>query len=264
MKIPYYKYPLVEHKTRQEGLNNDLFRMALYSKLMKSEYDRGYFAEYRKFIDELADTKDLKTYLIAETVSNYLFQHAEPIMNKLWDFIPEMKEQTGCILWRDWTYFFKKFDDEGQGVIMYFIAQGVQGEVGVIIKEPEVKGMVRGNPPDETKAKGVGFMLSGLFLPFLEFAESETKIINAKTGHRAKIGKEKYVTDIPYDIEIVDSNWFTTSIRTEGFGVTGHFRLQPVGEARQGRKLIWIADFQKHGYTKRAKVDITAEKGIDK
>jgi len=36
--------------------------------------------------------------------------------------------------------------------------------------------------------------------------------------------------------------------------VQGHFRLQPCGPGRTERKKIWISDFKKHGYHRRARV----------
>jgi hypothetical protein len=264
MKVELSKYPLLDHATRRAGLNDEFFRLSLYNKLATStfEADRGYFSEYRSFIDYLADTPQLKAYLIAETVSGYLFKHAEPIMEKLWKFIPDIPDQTGVILWRDWTYFFKKFDDGEQSVVMYMICHGIQGEVGLVIKDKDDKTRVRGNPPEESRAKAMGFLMSTLILPFLEFAECETKIINSKHARRTVVGKDKYVTDIPLNIKVVDSNWFTTIVRSEGFNVSGHFRLQPVGAERSQRKLVWIKDFEKHGYTKRARIEIEREEDL--
>lgn len=91
-----------------------------------------------------------------------------------------------------------------------------------------------------------------LFKTFLKYVEVETKIIpgNKKDFH---IGT-KYLNETKDKIEILDSTYFTTISRTEGFGVRGHFRLQPYGVGMQERRLQWISDFQKNGYTRTAKV----------
>lgn len=65
--------------------------------------------------------------------------------------------------------------------------------------------------------------------------------------------KNKYFNETKSPIEILDSSWFTTIIRTEGFGVTGHFRLQPYGPGRTMKKWVYINDYEKHGYVRRAK-----------
>ena len=59
---------------------------------------------------------------------------------------------------------------------------------------------------------------------------------------------EKYVNDNSMGIEIWDSRMFNSYVRLEGFSVSGHFRHQPVGTGRTGHKLIWINEFEKHGY----------------
>jgi hypothetical protein len=265
VKIRQEKYPLIDYGTRHRVMNEEMFRIALYTKLATSKHkgDQEFFPEYRQFIEYVANTREIKTYLIAKTVSDYLFKHSEPLMTKLWEYIPDIPDQHGAILWQDWTFFFRKFDDDGQCVILYMTLIGDKAEIGAVIKDRGDKGYVRGTPPEQSKAAAVGFTMCTLVLPFLTFAECETKVINAETGHRAKVNNEKYVTDIKSNVEIVDSNWFTTIIHSNGFNVSGHFRLQPIGHGRNERRLIWIKDFEKHGYTRRARVEVQKEQGID-
>lgn len=91
-----------------------------------------------------------------------------------------------------------------------------------------------------------------LFKTFLKYVEVETKVI---PGHKKDyhIGV-KYLNETNNKIEILNSTYFTTISRTEGFGVRGHFRFQPCGKNMQDRKLIWISDFQKTGYHREAKI----------
>ncbi len=55
-------------------------------------------------------------------------------------------------------------------------------------------------------------------------------------------------------IDYYDCSWYTTIVRNEGFSVRGHFRLQPCGKGKQDKKLIYIHEFQKHGYVRRARL----------
>lgn len=55
-------------------------------------------------------------------------------------------------------------------------------------------------------------------------------------------------------IDYYDCSWYTTIVRNEGFSVKGHFRLQPCGKGKRQRKLIYIREFQKHGYVRRARL----------
>jgi hypothetical protein len=57
-----------------------------------------------------------------------------------------------------------------------------------------------------------------------------------------------------YAVEILDSTWFTTIIRSEGFRVGGHFRMEPYGPGMAQKKLIWIEPFEKTGYTRKARI----------
>lgn len=91
-----------------------------------------------------------------------------------------------------------------------------------------------------------------LFLLFLKYCEIETKVIKAeKKDHHIGV---KYVNETKSDITVLDSTWFTTIVRSEGFGVRGHLRWQPHGPGLSQRRLQYIAAFEKEGYTRTAKV----------
>lgn len=87
---------------------------------------------------------------------------------------------------------------------------------------------------------------------FLKYCQLETKVV--EPGKKVHHVNEKYFNDTKYPIEVLDSTWFTTIVRSEGFKVDGHFRLQPYGPNNSMRKLIWIDPFEKHGYTRKAKI----------
>lgn len=59
-----------------------------------------------------------------------------------------------------------------------------------------------------------------------------------------------------YTVYVVDSSWNQLIIRTTGFAVMGHFRLQSCGINHADRKLIWINAFEKHGYKRQPKASI--------
>lgn len=56
------------------------------------------------------------------------------------------------------------------------------------------------------------------------------------------------------NIDFLDCSWYTTIVRNQGFNVRGHFRLQPCGVGKKDKKLIYIHEFQKHGYVRRARI----------
>lgn len=85
---------------------------------------------------------------------------------------------------------------------------------------------------------------------FMRYCELQTKTINA--GKKGIHVGTKYVNESLHNIEVLDSTWFTTIVHSEGFGVRGHFRMQPYGTG--DKKLIWISDYEKTGYTRKAKL----------
>lgn len=89
---------------------------------------------------------------------------------------------------------------------------------------------------------------------FKKYAEVEIKVLQPKA--KAELFKCKYHNENDHSIEIMDSTWFVTLIKSDAFKVRGHFRLQPCGQALKDRKLVWIKDFQKEGYTRRAKKEL--------
>lgn len=88
---------------------------------------------------------------------------------------------------------------------------------------------------------------------FKRYAQVETKTING--NKKEVINQEKVLNEMPFPVTYLDSKWFTTLIRSEGFSVRGHFRLQPKKVGGEWTKeLIWINEFQKHGYTSKARI----------
>lgn len=88
-------------------------------------------------------------------------------------------------------------------------------------------------------------------LIFTELSELETVVLepNQKTGTN-KTGR--YLNESKSRIVIVDSAWSKKLIKSDGFLVSGHARLQPYGERNKYRKYIWIDTYQKEGYTREA------------
>jgi len=89
-------------------------------------------------------------------------------------------------------------------------------------------------------------------LIFTEYSELEevTLMPNQSKGNKKE---GKIYNDSNKNFIIVDSTWNKIIIRTEKFGVSGHLRLQPIGKNRNDRKLIYISEYLKNGYTKQAR-----------
>lgn len=172
----------------------------------------------------------------------------------------------GTILCKDFTamYFMRTFADveEYESAIFLFDLKGT-------IRGIKVRDMHSGNKHtllflsnnnEETVIKDIDskdqFMNTALSTccaveVFKKYAPVETK--NCPSKKTTKFDTFAYKNDTNFDITYLDCKWFTNLIQSNEFKVRGHFRLQPYGTKRTERKLIWIADFKKHGYTSRAK-----------
>lgn len=90
------------------------------------------------------------------------------------------------------------------------------------------------------------------FLCFFYLTENEEQIVppGKVVGTRAT---GKISNDFKFPLTMVTSKWNTTSIRTEGFGVRGHFRVQPMGPVDDRYyEIILIDPFDKKGYKRTA------------
>lgn len=91
---------------------------------------------------------------------------------------------------------------------------------------------------------------------FIELGDIEVVQLDSLRNNGGKKGKDKIVNNSRNKIFVVDSSWNKLIIRTDGFAVRGHFRLQPCGPNHIDRKLIWVDAFEKHGYIRQPKARI--------
>ena len=126
------------------------------------------------------------------------------------------------------------------------------------------------------KIKGEGHQLDCMILPLLDNCMevnlrdyidmvldylclrqwAEVELGKRSTTIKKEIKKNKktqIVTEVGLDYYLFDSKWYTEISNDESFQVSGHFRLQPYGDGT--RRLIWINEFTKHGYHRKATID---------
>ncbi len=90
----------------------------------------------------------------------------------------------------------------------------------------------------------------------MQYADTEKVYITNGQKRNTKDG-QVIRNNTQFPISYVDSSWIREIIRTEGFKVRGHFRLQPYKkDGEWTKKLIYINEFEKHGYHRRARKDI--------
>ena len=85
---------------------------------------------------------------------------------------------------------------------------------------------------------------------------ADVQLGKVSTTVKKEIKKKKntqIVTEPGLEYFRFDSKWYTEICNNESFRGSGHFRLQPYGDGT--RKLIWINEFTKNGYHRKATID---------
>ena len=115
----------------------------------------------------------------------------------------------------------------------------------------------------EDKNAYIAMLIGIAILLIKKYADTETTLISAGVRRSIPNSEEAVVVNkTPFKINFIDCSWLKTIVRTEGFAVRGHFRLQHYGAKRSLIKLIYIKPFMKHGYVRRAGKLIEQEKEI--
>lgn len=88
---------------------------------------------------------------------------------------------------------------------------------------------------------------------FLYYTDKTTELIKGNQSNNKPKNKGKIKNSTPYNITFVDSKFNVDVVRTDGFNVSGHFRLQPYGNNDNRRyNIIYIQPFRKNGYIRKA------------
>ena len=130
------------------------------------------------------------------------------------------------------------------------------------------------------RIKGEGHQLDCMIIPMLDHCQelnledyinmvldylclrqwTDIEISEIQTKQKKEV-KSKKRTEIVIEDGIsyftFDSKWFTEICNNNEFIVSGHFRLQPYGDG--SRRLIWINEFKKHGYHRKALIERAGE-----
>jgi hypothetical protein len=140
-------------------------------------------------------------------------------------------------------------------IVLYgFNKQGVLTTYAFLNKENMVGGLacstLNGQPYNDII--GLNNYVSSVLctLYFIHNCEIEVKEIKPK--EKTHFNNDKYFNETTSNITVLDCRWFTDLVRNIPFQVKGHFRWQVHGEKNQKRKLIWIEEFEKHGYSRKA------------
>lgn len=153
-----------------------------------------------------------------------------------------------------------KMKKGSEDMFINFFIFGKRGEILAFLHHGEVGGMEIfwasnhvgiNNLHELKKAVMSWFIRVVVFYLFKNYAEVETKHVKPNQVLRG-IGCN-YSNGTNNNVTFLDCKWFTNIVRSDGFKVRGHFRLQKYGYGLSKIKIIWINDFEKEGYTSKAK-----------
>lgn len=93
-------------------------------------------------------------------------------------------------------------------------------------------------------------------LMFKHYAKVELDVIHGHEKKMSVVADEKVINETPKGVHIMDSCWFTTIYRTEGYDVRGHIRYYKAYDT-----ITYVNPHKRKGYVRRAKIldDPTAE-----
>lgn len=134
-------------------------------------------------------------------------------------------------------------------LICHILWYGKQEEISVIYNDVN-------HPIDYENA--MLFLWEMFILPLLFKKYAKVEIESGPRGKtvQSSIFRGKLKNALDFDVKIMDSTWFTEICRNEGFMVRGHFRLQPYKvNGERVERLIYINEFEKHGYHRQAKIN---------
>jgi hypothetical protein len=107
-------------------------------------------------------------------------------------------------------------------------------------------------PPDERNQDFYDeMMLFTKLLIFTELSDIETIDLSPKQSSGTK-KQGKILNESNKNVRVIDSSWNKILVKGQSFNVRGHVRLQPYGPGLKFRRLQYIDEFEKQGYTRNA------------
>lgn len=92
---------------------------------------------------------------------------------------------------------------------------------------------------------------------FYQNAKVKTIEVSKELGHKeskVSVGNNKHLIEFNTPIKLLGNEWFTTVINNNAFNVKGHLAWRACGKGKKERKLVWIDEFSKNGYTRKVSI----------
>jgi hypothetical protein len=251
MKISYRNYPVLE-KVEKKKLGDilhftcDKDTVNIMKDFIRKEFESITLGINNSHIYHLSDSF-LEAY---EAAGDRIFES---------DLYDQIEDQNICLLTNQLTTLLRIRTTPASKIasvaFAMFLNNGTLLSIGempldysVGIPERNIIGFLSSN---EQNAHGHIFNCVLITL-FIKYANVETVLLPA--GRKVKGIECNYKNETNQRVVLLNSTWFTNLVKSDGFKVRGHFRLQPKKKDGEWTKeLIWISDFVKTGYTAPAR-----------
>ena len=198
---------------------------------------------------------NLKLYYIANTFVKALSKSADTLGKMLLSKEECDKVQEDCaFIWEDILWVVKTLPNgfirimriKKEGALFTLINFKMEGDNRIVTYDSTAK------PESERSMVGIYYLLMLL----KKYGQAEIEVLPKNKKVRSQLLNDKSINETDMEVQVLDSRWFTTICRDEGFLVSGHFRLQPCKDenGEWTKRLIYINPYAKHGYHRLAPV----------
>lgn len=138
---------------------------------------------------------------------------------------------------------------------LYMFMKGSYDNPHMVVTYDE--GVLAGSSREEAGLAFMNILICYLLMEKYAKVETITCTGNQKIKNVDSASDKKTINYTNLNLKFRDCTWFTTICRNEGFKVRGHFRLQPKKDesGEWTKELIYINEFEKHGYHRIAKIE---------
>ena len=225
----------------------------------------AYIDDVRRFVTKL-QKNPTRIFAMSNSFEADMIEASEAILNA-WDAdkIQLEREIRACLLFRgkdhDYAYFveLRPVGNLLKGRVMHYnskyelnsyleLSIPYGSENDILVDGWDVQSILSSTDEDKDGFLHAAWKVPLSALLYMQFGEIETKRVCRQKVSTFGADSIDNRTNIP--IVAVNSTWLNNIVRSSGFNVSGHFRLQRVGKGRSGTKLTWVNSYRKSGYSR--------------
>lgn len=201
-------------------------------------------------VTQLCDSRGLKMYYVTDEAQRVSSMIRYNVANMKW--LRQIRDQRSMYITNKNEFF--RFNKEGDRITVIQYSKKGEGLAAMLVYEGfalDLKGEELKMLPTQDQSIGHRFIK---LLMYIELSEIEAvKVAPSNKIKYGKGGDDKIYNDTSMrNVYLVNANWNKIVTVSGAFKVSGHFRVQPCGAGRKDYKLIWIEEFAKSSYVRRA------------